>query len=82
MINLDSNEPYGMIAKLIKVKEPVDYLKKPQGKELDFLITPSCKFQPLSGWRFVNQNLRKKTNEGYQSELADAGHMSRVEGEI
>lgn len=34
VINLDSNEQYGMIAKLVKVKEPVNYLHKPQGRDL------------------------------------------------
>jgi len=69
VINLDTNEEYGMIAKLVKVKEPVDYRAKPQGKEIDFRITPACEFQPLSGWRFVNKKQRQAINREYRLEL-------------
>ena len=75
VINLDSNGAFGMIAKLIKVKEPVDFRSKPQGKEIDFTITPSCEFQALSGWRFVNQKQRKIINAQYQREL-DSGEVT------
>ncbi len=71
VINLTSNGPYGGIAKLIKVKAPVDYRSKPQGKERDYQITPAGEFRPLSGWRFVNAKQRQKINEAYHDELRE-----------
>lgn len=65
VINLDRNEQHGLICKIMKAKEPVDYMHSIQGMERDFVITGQSGILPISDWRFVTESQRKKINQEY-----------------
>ncbi|MBM9614767.1 bifunctional DNA primase/polymerase [Desulfobulbus rhabdoformis] len=64
-INLDRNEPHGFICKIIKCKEPVDFMHSIQDMERDFVISGSSEILPISDWRFVNEQQRRQINAEY-----------------
>ena len=66
VINLDKNETHGFICKIIKCKEPVDFMHPIQGKERDFVISNRSEIIPISDWRFVNEKQRRAINNDYE----------------
>jgi hypothetical protein len=68
VVNLDSNAPYGLIAKLKKVKEPKDYRHNPQGIEIDYQLTAAMEYERRTPWRYIsNIKEREKINAVYKS---------------
>jgi len=79
-INLDKNEPHGFICKIVKAKEPVDFMHTIQGMERDFVITGKSEILPTSDWRFVNENQRKAINQDYsRTMLPDRVKRDRID---
>lgn len=68
-INLDHNPSSGGgICTLRKVKAPVDYLKNPQGMELDYRLAPNMRLEATSKLAFVDKKQRANINRRYEEE--------------
>lgn len=68
-INLDHNPSSGGgICTLRKVKAPVDYLKNPQGMELDYRLGPNMRLEAVSKLAFVDRKQRANINRRYEEE--------------
>lgn len=62
-LNLKKNENLGFICEAAKVKEPVDFMNKIEGMELDFHISNDGQLVPdKAGWRYVSESARKAIN--------------------
>jgi hypothetical protein len=64
VLNLDRNEKYGMICKIVKCKKPVKGGDNHDGKECDFGVS-GYELQRYSSFRYVDANQRKLYNRDY-----------------
>lgn len=67
VINLDRNEGYGKICKIVKCKKTVKKGDNHDGKECDFDINGDMQFVRYSPWRYVNEKQRKLYNRDYEA---------------
>ncbi len=67
VINLDKNEGYGKICKIVKCKKTVKKGDNHDGKEIDFDIDGDSNFIRYSPWRYVNEKQRKLINRDYET---------------
>jgi hypothetical protein len=65
---LENNAPHGQICKVVKAKSFVDYNFNPNGHEIDFKLSGGHAFQPISGWRVVDEKERANINLRYKLE--------------
>ena len=66
VVTLSLSKARVRVAKLQKVKAPKDRRNNPEGKEVDYLVSPSGDFHTLTGWRYVDEKQRISTNKMYQ----------------
>lgn len=67
VVNLDKNEGYGKICKIVKCKKTVQRGDNHDGKEIDFNIDKNSAFVFYSPWRYVNEKQRKLINRDYET---------------
>lgn len=68
-LNLDANPSSGGgICTLRKVKAPVDYLKNPQGMELDYRLGENMRLEATSKLKYVSKKERAAINRRYEDE--------------
>ena len=65
VVNLDRNEQFGKICKIVKCKKPVKQGDNHDGKECDFDVA-GYKLERYSSFRYVDQNQRKLYNKDYE----------------
>lgn len=64
-IMMDYAAPKISSAYIRKAKYPTNYEESPQGKELEFKITPDLLLEPVSNWRHMDKAERKATYAKY-----------------
>lgn len=66
VVNLDRNEGFGKICKIVKCKKTVKPGDNHDGKEVDFDLNGAGEFVRYSTWRHVSEKARKSYNADYE----------------
>lgn len=67
VVNLDRNEGFGKICKIVKCKKATKPGDNHDGKEVDFDIDGEMNFVRYSTWRYVNEKQRAGYNRDYEA---------------
>jgi hypothetical protein len=67
VVNLDRNEGFGKICKIVKCKKTTKPGENHDGKEVDFDIDGQMNFTRYSTWRYVNEKQRLGYNRDYEA---------------
>lgn len=70
VVNLDSNAPFGGIARIAKCKNRIK-AENPEGLECDYMIYNGWRVEPISQWRFITEEDRARINLRYKNNLLD-----------
>lgn len=65
VINLEKTETCVRVAKLVKLKKPVDRDDNHEGKQADYVVSSTGGFRKLTGWRYMTDKERKSQNNIY-----------------
>jgi hypothetical protein len=67
VVNLDKNEGFGKICKIVKCKKSAKPGESHDGKEIDFDIDKNMNFVRYSSFRYVNEKQRQAINQNYDT---------------